>query len=105
MAFFPLPVGVRDCFHLSLHPDKILAAQQQGQGSQDRQAVAAAAATDDIDMDDYRYQLLQEQGLVTGYDLGGIRRGRPLMWSLRSGETPTEVNRKRLSLIDCCCLD
>lgn len=72
MYGFTDPHERRDCFHLSIHPDKVL---EQPQG---------------VD-EDYRYQLLQQQGLAGRYEIGGLSRGRPLMWSLHENEMPVEA--------------
>ena len=72
MYGFTDPHERRDCFHLSVHPAEIL---------------DEPLAVDE----DYRYHLLQEQGLAGGYDIGGLARGRPLMWSLHYNEMPTSA--------------
>ena len=72
MYGFTDPHVRRDCFHLSIHPDAVV---EQPQG---------------VD-EDYRYQLLQQQALVGRYEIGGLRRGRPLMWSLHENEMPIEA--------------
>lgn len=72
MYGFTDPHKRRDCFHLSVHPDELL---DQPLG---------------VD-EDYRYKLLQQQELAGRYEIGGLARGRPLMWSLHDNEMPTNA--------------